>query len=164
MASAAYTNNGAIFITWDDPDITTPVPIGMIVVSPLVRAAGYVCTNRYDHSSTLRTFSGDVSGRAVSGRCCGRDESERVVCPWEYQCAGPGKDYESKSATCEHGTDRHRSFWQRPTRARGINEPRWLEPGFDQLRHWRVPAISNDHEHRSPSAAQRFYRFSQPVP
>ena len=56
MASAAYSNNGAIFITWDDPDITTPVPIGMIVLSPLIRAAGYVSTNHYDHSSTLRTF------------------------------------------------------------------------------------------------------------
>ena len=56
LASSAYSNNGAIFITWDDPDIPNVVPIGMIVLSPLVRAQGYVSTNRYTHSSTVRTM------------------------------------------------------------------------------------------------------------
>jgi len=60
MSSSAYTNNGAIFITWDDCGGPS-APIGMIVLSPLVRASGYVSYARYDHSSTLRTMQ-DVFG------------------------------------------------------------------------------------------------------
>jgi len=56
MSSAAYSNNGAIFITWDDPDVPIVEPIGMLVLSPLVRSPGYVSTNRYTHSSTLKTM------------------------------------------------------------------------------------------------------------
>lgn len=53
--SAAYRDNGALFITWDDAG-TVGVPIGMILLSPLAKGDGYVSTNRYTHSDTLRTF------------------------------------------------------------------------------------------------------------
>jgi len=56
MNSAAYTNGGAIFITWDESDLDDIQPIGMIVLSPLAKGGGYFNTIRYSHSSTLRTF------------------------------------------------------------------------------------------------------------
>jgi hypothetical protein len=62
MASPAYKNNGAIFITWDEGEVLSPDgvlsdgPIGMIVVSPLAKGHGYSNTIHYDHGSTLRTM------------------------------------------------------------------------------------------------------------
>lgn len=58
LASPAYTNGGAIFITWDEPG---PNPfsdgaVGMIVLSPFVKGGGYVSNVPLTHSSTLRTF------------------------------------------------------------------------------------------------------------
>ncbi len=55
MNSAAYTNGGAIFITWDESDLDDNQPIGMVVLSPLAKGNGYFNTNRYSHSSMLRT-------------------------------------------------------------------------------------------------------------
>ena len=55
LNSTAYSNNGAIFITWDE-GVTGDGPIGMIVLSPLARAGGYYNNIHYTHSSTLRTF------------------------------------------------------------------------------------------------------------
>jgi hypothetical protein len=55
MQSYAYSNNGAIFITWDDA-AGAPVPLGMLVLSPLARGHGYASTNRYTHSSLLRSL------------------------------------------------------------------------------------------------------------
>lgn len=54
LASAAYTNNGALLITWDES--FDDGPIGMIVLSPLARGGGYFNNIRYTHSSTLRTL------------------------------------------------------------------------------------------------------------
>jgi hypothetical protein len=61
LASSAYKDNGALFITWDESEpatgtITpTEFPIGMIVLSPLAKAGGYVSHTKYYHSSLLRT-------------------------------------------------------------------------------------------------------------
>ena len=55
LSSSAYSNNGAIFITWDEGAGGNDGPIGMIVLSPLVRG-GYFNNIRYTHSSLLRTF------------------------------------------------------------------------------------------------------------
>jgi hypothetical protein len=55
MASAAYTNNGAIFITWDESE-NGDGPIGMIVLSPLGRGGSYFNSNHYTHSSFLRSM------------------------------------------------------------------------------------------------------------
>ena len=55
MASAAYRNGGAIFITWDESEGSN-VPIGMIVLSPKAKGGGYSNNIAYTHSSTLRTL------------------------------------------------------------------------------------------------------------
>src|SRR5437868_11990750 len=57
MNSQAYSNNGAIFLTWDESNMPpTASPIGMIVMSPLAKGHGYFNTNYYTHASTLRTM------------------------------------------------------------------------------------------------------------
>src|SRR5947209_13787838 len=61
LASQAYQNNGAVFITWDEGSTTGSTgtkdgPIGMIVLSPLAKGNGYANSIHYTHSSTLRTF------------------------------------------------------------------------------------------------------------
>ncbi len=54
LSSQAYSNNGVIFITWDQGQ-GGDGPIGMIVLSPLAKA-GYSNTIYYTHSSTLLTL------------------------------------------------------------------------------------------------------------
>ena len=57
MNSQAYSNNGVIFLTWDESTLGPfNVPIGMIVISPLAKGHGYFNTNYYTHGSTLRTM------------------------------------------------------------------------------------------------------------
>src|SRR3989475_729229 len=55
LASRAYTNNGALFILWDEGG-TGDGPIGMIVLSPKAKGGGYQNAIHYTHSSTLRTL------------------------------------------------------------------------------------------------------------
>lgn len=55
MASDAYKNGGAIFVTWDE-GAGGDGPIGMIVLSPVAKGGGYKGTTHYTHSSTLRTM------------------------------------------------------------------------------------------------------------
>ena len=54
LNSAAY-QTGAAFITWDEA-ATGDGPIGMIVLSPFAKGAGYQNSIHYTHGSTLRTF------------------------------------------------------------------------------------------------------------
>jgi phosphatidylinositol-3-phosphatase len=54
LASQAYTNNGAIFIVWDE-GVDGDGPIGMILLSPLARGGGYFNHIHYTHSSLLRS-------------------------------------------------------------------------------------------------------------
>ena len=57
VASPAYQNNGAIFITWDEGTGSgLNGPIGLILLSPLAKGGGYAGTNHYTHASTLRTM------------------------------------------------------------------------------------------------------------
>jgi hypothetical protein len=56
LASPAYTNDGALLITWDEGSDYDDGPIGMIVLSPRARGGGYFNNIRYTHSSTLRTL------------------------------------------------------------------------------------------------------------
>jgi hypothetical protein len=53
LASSAYKNGGALFITWDESEAGN-VPIGFIALSPLAKP-GYSNQVRYTHSSTLRS-------------------------------------------------------------------------------------------------------------
>jgi len=55
LASDAYNNNGALFITWDEGTGLSDGPIGMIVLSPLAVGGGYHNAVYYTHSSFLRT-------------------------------------------------------------------------------------------------------------
>ena len=56
LNSAAYSNNGALFITWDEGEGGSDGPIGMILLSPLARGGGYSNSIHYTHSSFLRTM------------------------------------------------------------------------------------------------------------
>ena len=56
LNSAAYQQGGVVFITWDESETTTDAPIGMIVLSPNGKGAGYQNTISYTHGSTLRTI------------------------------------------------------------------------------------------------------------
>jgi hypothetical protein len=55
LASQAYSNSGALFITWDE-SFGTDTRIGMIVISPLAKGGGYANSNYYTHSSMLKTL------------------------------------------------------------------------------------------------------------
>ena len=48
LASSAYQNGGALFITWDEA-ATGDGPIGMIVLSPFAKGNGYNNSLYYDH-------------------------------------------------------------------------------------------------------------------
>jgi hypothetical protein len=54
LASSAYKNGGVLFITWDESE-DGDNPIGMILLSPFAKGAGYTNSIHYTHSSTLRT-------------------------------------------------------------------------------------------------------------
>jgi hypothetical protein len=54
MASKAYKDGGAIFITWDESE-GGEFPIGMIALSPVAKGKGYKSTTKYYHSSMVRT-------------------------------------------------------------------------------------------------------------
>lgn len=55
LNSKAYTDNGAVFITWDEAEIADG-PIGMIVLSPLAKGHGYSNSIHYDHGALLRSL------------------------------------------------------------------------------------------------------------
>ena len=56
LNSTAFANNGAVFIVWDESDLSTTNPCGMIVLSPLAKGGGFASTVDHDHSSTLCTM------------------------------------------------------------------------------------------------------------
>ncbi len=55
LASQAYRDGGALFITWDEGTSDGDGPIGMIVLSPFAKT-NYSNSIHYTHSSTLRTL------------------------------------------------------------------------------------------------------------
>ncbi|MBI1863012.1 phosphoesterase [Candidatus Microgenomates bacterium] len=55
LASNAYKDNGAVFITFDEGAGSSDGPIGFIMLSPLAKK-GYVNNVHYTHSSTLKTI------------------------------------------------------------------------------------------------------------
>jgi hypothetical protein len=56
LNSEAYSNHGALFITWDEGENGSDGPIGLILVSPLARGEGYFNTIACTHSSLVRTL------------------------------------------------------------------------------------------------------------
>ncbi len=61
LNSSAFSNNGAVFLTFDENAFNGYSPIMMAVLSPLAKGGGYVSTTFYDHSSTVRTMQ-DIFG------------------------------------------------------------------------------------------------------
>jgi phosphatidylinositol-3-phosphatase len=55
LNSAAYSNNGTVFITWDENTTSVNPTVGMIVLSPLAKR-GHASWLPYNHASTLRTM------------------------------------------------------------------------------------------------------------
>ena len=55
LASPAYQNSGALFITWDE-GAGGDGPIGLLLLSPLAKGGSYCSTSHYTHSSLLRTI------------------------------------------------------------------------------------------------------------
>lgn len=56
LNSTAYSNNGAVFIVWDEGENGSDGPIGLILMSPLARGSGHASGIHYTHSSFLRTM------------------------------------------------------------------------------------------------------------
>jgi hypothetical protein len=56
LSSEAYTNGGALFLTWDEGDDDGDGPIGMVVLSPRAKGGGYHNSVFYTHGFTLRTM------------------------------------------------------------------------------------------------------------
>src|SRR5205085_7157486 len=57
LASQAYKQGGAVFITWDEGNnATDDGPIGMIALSPAARGNGYFNNGYYARSSLLLTL------------------------------------------------------------------------------------------------------------
>ena len=58
MASAAYQNNGAIVIWWDESEgaDSTSYTIPEIIISPLAKGNAYAGTLEYSHSSDIKTI------------------------------------------------------------------------------------------------------------
>lgn len=56
LASQAYSNRGAIIITWDEGTANVAGPFGTLVLSPLAKGGGYRNPNRFDHNATFRTL------------------------------------------------------------------------------------------------------------
>jgi hypothetical protein len=82
MASAAYRSAGAIFILWDEGGFSSDGPIGMMVVSPFAKGAGYSNSIPYTHSSTLRTFQEIFSvGPLLGDAANATDLSDLFVAP-----------------------------------------------------------------------------------
>lgn len=61
LASHAYTNDGLLFILWDEGSGDTDGPVGMIALSNRVKGGGYANDLFYTHSSMLRTLQ-DIFG------------------------------------------------------------------------------------------------------
>jgi hypothetical protein len=55
LGSPAWSNNGALFIVWDENLFTLTEPIGLMLLSPHARP-GFASARYADHSSLLRTW------------------------------------------------------------------------------------------------------------
>jgi acid phosphatase len=70
--SNAYKNNGVIFLTWDEGSgFPTGDSIPMIIMSPRIKAAGYMSATAYDHASFLATVE-DIFGVPRLGAAVGK--------------------------------------------------------------------------------------------
>lgn len=67
LASAAYKNNGVVFLTWDEGESASDYDhIPMIIISPKLKSAKYQSSMAYTHASYLATVE-DVLGLSRLG-------------------------------------------------------------------------------------------------
>lgn len=93
MASQAYQNKGAIFITWDEDDFVRPSGnLGMIVLSPLAKGGGYQSMLFYTHSSTLRTFQNIFGVYPFLGDAVHATDLSDLFCPINLAPATQGAE------------------------------------------------------------------------
>lgn len=67
LTSRTYTNDGALFILWDEGSDDTDGPVGMIALSPRAKGGGYVNDVFYTHSSMLCTLQNIFGVRPYLG-------------------------------------------------------------------------------------------------
>jgi len=81
LNSQAYSNNGAIFIVWDEgTGSSSDGPIGLIVLSPLAKGGGYSNAIHYTHSSTILTMQEIFNvGPLLGGAASATDLSDLFV-------------------------------------------------------------------------------------
>jgi len=73
LASPAYDDDGAVFITWDEGEYLSDGPIGMILLSRHIRGAGYISHVAFTHSSLLRTLQEIFQVRPLLGDAAGAE-------------------------------------------------------------------------------------------
>lgn len=83
LNSAAYQDGGALFITWDE-GISGDGPIGMIVLSPLARGAGYSNNIHYTHSSFLRTLQDIFGVKPYLGAAATANDLSDLFIPFRF--------------------------------------------------------------------------------
>ena len=108
MASSAYTNNGAIFVTWDESSLPGYSNIGMMVISPLAKGGGYYNDIAYSHSSTLRTFQEIFGVRPFLGDAANANDLSDLFTGysiWGYHFTPDGKAQFNLGGTIPGGTN-----------------------------------------------------------
>lgn len=70
LGSSAYQNNGALFILWDE-SANESGTLPLLVLSPLIKSAGYSNSIQYNHSSTLLTLEKIFGVGPCLGKACG---------------------------------------------------------------------------------------------
>ena len=88
LHSAAYTNDGAVFITWDEGPDGSDGPIGLLLLSPLARGGGYFNCLHYTHSSLLRTMQEIFHVSPWLGDAANGDDLSDLFCRLEICPAG----------------------------------------------------------------------------
>jgi uncharacterized protein (TIGR03382 family) len=104
LASSAYQNGGALFITWDESE-GAEYPVGMLVLSPFAKGNGYSNSIAYTHSSTLRTFE-EIFGLSpfLGDAANAADLSDLFQMNLAYTCSASsqcGAGQQCKSGTCQ---------------------------------------------------------------
>jgi hypothetical protein len=90
MQSSAYSNNGAIFITWDEgaEPAAPDGPIGMILLSPLARGGGYTNNIYYTHSSCIKTVQEIFGVTPLLGDAVNATDLSDLFNPFAIQVSG----------------------------------------------------------------------------
>jgi hypothetical protein len=165
LQSAAYQNNGLILITWDE-GVNGDGPIGMIVLSPRAKGAGYHNATLYTHSSTLRTLQKIFNVRPLlNGAGTAQDLSDLFV-----SNAIPNADSEIPITAVTRTTSTYTISWQsqfglayRVQFKDNLTDQTWLSTTPDKTGTGGVLTWTDDGTQTgSPPATHRYYRVVVP--